>query len=256
MLRQPTAEQVDVFVQSRSTRPDWKGVPDQYRPQTRQEGYALQRAVYQRMNALGQRRIGYKIGCTAPASQAPHALDEPIYAGIFEHTRLSSLAEIRNMPLVAPAIECEIAFRMKRDLPSASADSEDAMLDAIDEVYASSEIVDRRYGVSPAELGVATLLADDFLHAAFVLGKPASLNLGRLRQPSALLTIDDRQFAKSVPGTMPPLNALRWLANKLEANGQRLRAGEIVMTGSILEPVSLPHPASTISIFVDGVGSL
>ncbi len=186
----------------------------------------------------------------------PFDLGEPIYAGIFEHTRFDGLERAFATPLVAPSIECEIAFRMETDLPAEAAKDEGAVLAALGEAYAACEVVDSRYGVPPAMIGVPVLLADDFLHAAFVLGKPLKAHLDDLRHPSARLEIGGRVHEAPVPEALPPLSAVSWLARKLGENGARLRAGEIVMTGSLLEPVSIAYRGQEISIAIRGVGVL
>jgi 2-keto-4-pentenoate hydratase len=51
-----------------------------------------------------------------------------------------------------------------------------------------------------------------------------------------------------------PLNALAWLANKLAAAGAPLRAGMIVMTGSMV-PIQFPASGDHAVVEVDGLGS-
>ena len=50
-----------------------------------------------------------------------------------------------------------------------------------------------------------------------------------------------------------PRNALRWLANRLAAAGTPLRAGMIVMTGSMV-PIQFPQPGDQVVVEVDGLG--
>lgn len=251
------AERIDAFVASRTQRPLWGEVPPVFWPHSAAEGYRLQREVYERLSQQGQRRIGYKIGCTAPGSQRPFGLHEPIYAGIFEHTRRRTLKEACAMPLVNPSIECEIAFRMARDVDPHEAGSEAALLGAIAETYVACEVVDSRYGVPPPAIGVPALLADDFLHAAFVLGVPAVPDRpDAIRHPRGMIEIDGRLITEPSAGALPPLASLAWLVGKLADNGERLRAGEIVMTGSILDPVPIAARPTHIALAVSGVGSL
>ena len=51
-----------------------------------------------------------------------------------------------------------------------------------------------------------------------------------------------------------PLNALAWLANKLAAAGTPLRAGMIVMTGSMV-PIQFPAPGDRAVVEVEGLGT-
>lgn len=250
--------QVGAFVRSRSTRPRWDAVPENLRPATRAEGYRLQRDVHEALSRQGARLVGYKIGCTAPESRRPFGLDEPIYAGIFEHTQAATLGQGLAVPLVEPSIECEIALRVAAspDVDETGDIPEERLIDFVAEACVACEIIDSRYGQPPSEVGVPTLLADDFLHAGFVLGAPRTdVTEKSLRDFRAVVRVDDKVFTDLVSGTLPPLTALRWLVKKLAENGDRLRAGQVVLTGSLLRPVPVAG-ASAVSMSVEGFGAL
>ncbi len=66
--------QVEAFIRARAQRPRWTGVPRDLRPETAAEGYQLQRRIHHRLDRMGQQRVGYKIGCTAPSSREPFGL--------------------------------------------------------------------------------------------------------------------------------------------------------------------------------------
>jgi len=101
--------------------------------------------------------------------------------------------------------------------------------------------VDDRY-VDWQTLGAPTLVADDFFAAGCVLGKPVS----RLAAPDLLHVVGRALIngAEVGQGTGAdvlghPHNALAWLANHLAAEGRGLRAGQIVLTGSLVKTVWL-----------------
>ena len=52
-----------------------------------------------------------------------------------------------------------------------------------------------------------------------------------------------------------PLNALAWLANSLASAGAHLRAGEIVLTGSLVETKWLAR-GDKASVTVEGLGTV
>ncbi len=249
-------EQVDAFVQSREGRQQWLPVPAELRPATRAEGYRLQRAVYDALTRHGVQQVGYKIGCTAPESREPFGLDEPIYAGIFAHTQAPTLRQALSAPLVAPAIECEIALRIGTPPTPGGTLSDEALIAAIAQICIACEVVDSRYGAPPPSIGVPTLLADDYLHASFVLGVPMpcppSQAFTALR---TTIVADGKTFTDPAPETLSPLAALRWLVGKLAENGGQLQEGQIIMTGSLLRPVPV-HASSSLTMAVEGVGAL
>ena len=250
------AEQIRSFLDSRLRRPGWGVVPEPLRPRTADAGYRLQRQVHRQLSQAGNPRVGYKIGCTAPSSRAPFGLREPIYAGIFTDTRHDTLASALAMPLIEPSIECEIAVSLGADIDPIAEPADDVLLAAIASMHVACEVVDSRYGMPPARVGVPTLLVDDFLHAAFVLGSAVPASASTLLGPSARLHRDGEVRFAPVPDTLPPLHALRWLVGKLAHNGDRLRAGEIVLTGSILEPVPVVTRPTSLALHVDGAGTL
>jgi len=53
-----------------------------------------------------------------------------------------------------------------------------------------------------------------------------------------------------------PLDALRRLVGKLGSHGKTLGAGEIVLAGSLVKPTPVTLPATSVSIAVEGFGSL
>src|SRR5690606_14678325 len=138
--------------------------------------------VHRRLSAEGNPPLGFKIGSTSPKTQRGLGLDEPIYAGMFADTRAADLRAGLSRPLRAPSIECEIAFVLGRDIDVADL-RPPALRDAVASCHLACEIIDNRYG-DPLKVGIPTLLADDFFHAAFVMGEAnpgwRGLDLSRL----------------------------------------------------------------------------
>jgi 2-keto-4-pentenoate hydratase len=60
-----------------------------------------------------------------------------------------------------------------------------------------------------------------------------------------------RGFGSAVLGN--PLNSIAWLAGKLGLYGQRLRAGDIVMTGSFVRQFPL-SPGDIVAADFSGIG--
>ena len=102
---------------------------------------------------------------------------------------------------------------------------------------AAIEVVDDRYTHWPS-LGLPTLVADDFFGAACVLGSERrdwrKVDLARV---SARMIVNDvvvgSGFGADVLGD--PLSALVWLANRCARDGRSLRAGDVVLLGSVVQ---------------------
>jgi 2-oxo-3-hexenedioate decarboxylase/2-keto-4-pentenoate hydratase len=91
-------------------------------------------------------------------------------------------------------------------------------------------------------MGAPTLVADDFFAAGCVLGKPVARSAAPdLRDVVGRAVVNGVEVGRGTGADVlgHPHNALAWLANHLAADGKGLRAGEIVLTGSLVKTVWL-----------------
>lgn len=212
-------------------------------------GYALQLALAGRLGAVPP--AGFKIGATARAMQDYLGLDTPL-AGFMPQASLhTDGATLPYAAFQAVGVECEIAVRLGRDLPAGPC-TRAAAAAAVTSVFAAIEVVENRYGDLRA-LGTPTLIADQIFHAGAVLGAPLAdwqaLDLGAIE---GTLSVDG-----TVRGGGPgrallghPLEALRWLAASGAATAfGGLRAGQVVLLGSVIPPVWLGQPCEIVVRF-------
>jgi 2-keto-4-pentenoate hydratase len=244
---------VTAFIEARAARPHWPGVPERLRPQTIADAYRLQQVIHARLATQGITRTGYKIGSSSAASQRPFGLKEPVYAGIFSDTRADTLTVALARPLVQPSLECEIAFQLQTDIDGSEANlSTAAIADAVGSCCIGCEIIDRRYG-DPNAVGVPSLISDDFFHAGFVLGtRNADWRELALHTLDGAINIDGTRVTGNAADTLDALEATRWLACKLAAIGTRLRAGEIILTGTLTQPTAIALPATSVALSITG----
>jgi 2-keto-4-pentenoate hydratase len=164
------AESVQAFAAARRRRPAWPGIEQRLRPASIADGYRLQREIHAHLAAAGDALLGWKVGSTSATGQRGFGLTEPVYAGLMASGCCKSLADALHRPMIRPSLECEIAFLLRGDLDGADPDlSLAAMMDAVGACHIACEIIDQRYG-DPLELGVPSLIADDFFQAGFVVG--------------------------------------------------------------------------------------
>ncbi len=204
------------------------------------------------------RRIGWKIGCTTRVMQAYLGIDAPCGAGLFEGTRHPSPARLRASGFRRIGIECEIALRLGRPLDGAGGVPDLAAVSAaIESAMPAIEIVDDRYA-DWRSLGAPTLIADDFFAAGCVLGDAVPVAaLPDLAAVIGVMTINGEERGRGVGADVlgHPYAALAWLAASLAARGKRLEAGEIVLTGSLVETRWL-EPGDSARIAIDGLGAV
>jgi 2-keto-4-pentenoate hydratase len=211
-------------------------------PRDEAEGYLIQAALADLLSPDFGAQVGYKIGCTSAVMQEYLDIPHPCGGSVFARGVHESGASLRPVDFVRVGVECEIAVRLARDLaPSAAPFTADAVARAVEAYLPAIEIVDDRY-IDWQTLGAPTLVADDFFAAGCVLGKPVA----RSAAPDllevagrALVNGDEAGRGTGADVLGHPHHALAWLANHLAAGGKGLRAGQIVLTGSLVKTVWL-----------------
>jgi len=211
-------------------------------PRSEADGYRIQDALHGLLSADLGAMAGYKIGCTSAVMQQYLNIPHPCGGGVFEKGVHQSGISLRAKDFVRVGVECEIAVRLARDLsPSEAPFTAEWVAESVEAYLPAIEIVDDRYE-NWQTLGAPTLVADDFFAAGCVLGNPVARSaapdllavVGR-----ALVNGDEVGQGTGADVLGHPHNALAWLANHLAADGRGLRAGEIVLTGSLIKTVWL-----------------
>ena len=208
------------------------------------DGIAAQVA---RARALGATPpAGFKIGATTQAMQAYLGLAGPVAAFMALQDLHGSGSTLAYRDFLHPGVECEVAVHLGTDLPAGPCTPDQAAA-AVDGVMAGIEVVENRYPDLPA-FGTPALIADGVYHAGAVLGTPAAdwrgLDLAAL---AGTILVDGRVRGTGTGAALlgHPMQALAWLASSMEvaAHGG-LRAGQVVMLGSVTLPVWLDGPAA------------
>ena len=220
-------------------------------PRTEAEGAAAQRALAQLTG--DDPPGGFKIGATARQMQEYLGLAGPV-AGYMSARRIyPDGSALRVADFVALGAECEVAVRLARDLPPAPCSAERAA-SAVGELFAAIELVENRYG-ELAALGSPTLIADQVFHAAAVIGAARAdrwhgLDFARL---TGRIRVDGVTRGEGLASDLlgHPMNSLAWLAgSELAATFGGLRAGQVVLLGSVTPPIWLDR-ACTVAVEFD-----
>jgi 2-keto-4-pentenoate hydratase len=225
------------------------------RPSTVAEGVAAQFALATLADAAAPG--GFKIGATTQQMQAYLGLDGPAAGFIPRDNLHASGSTLSYAPFLRPGVECELAVHLARDLPPSPCTPERAA-EAVDMLMAGLEIVENRYSDLVA-FGTPSLIADQVFHAGAVLGMPVAgwrdLDLVSI---AGRMTVNGIEVGRGHGGDLlgHPMNALAWLAGSAEvAAFGGLRAGQIVMLGSVTPPIWLSGP-STVVVHFDGLAEV
>jgi len=223
---------IEEFVRARTE-------PRQHRPPSEQgrsldlaSAYRLQDRLREALVSRGERVAGWKAAFTSRAAQEANQLAEPGCAFLLASGVLASGAEVPFARFTALAVEAEIALVMRRDLAGPGVTAARAA-SAVEGAMAALELVDFRYSGKTTGTDV---IAEGVYAVAIVLGNAlvpiTGLDLaleGLVYEQSG--TLAATATAAEVMGN--PLNSLAWVANHLGSRGLGLRAGDVVMTGSV-----------------------
>jgi len=212
------------------------------------------RMVNQRLEQDGERIVGKKIGVTSKPVQEMLGVFQPDFGFLtdkMEYPDGASIAIAGNM--IQPRAEGEIAFRLKSDLAGPGVTEQD-VLDATATIMPCFEIVDSR--IQDWNIKIQDTVADNASCGVYVLGKnevdPRDFDL-----PNLKMTIykngefNSEGLGSAVQGN--PLTAVAWLANTLGGFGIPFKAGEVILSGSLV-PLIPVVAGDKMSLEIDGIG--
>ena len=206
------------------------------------DGYAVSRAWVQMKIAEGRQVRGHKIGLTSRAMQQSSQIDEPDYGTLLDDMFFAP-GDLPTERFIAPRVEVELAFVLKRELAGADVTVED-VLAATEYVQPAIEIIDARIEQfdrhTKAPRKVFDTISDNAANAGIILGgerrHPREVDLpwvGAILRQNGV--VEETGLAAGVQGH--PAVGIAWLAQKLAPWGEGLQAGEVVLAGSFTRPV-------------------
>ena len=210
-------------------------------------------ALIRRRRSEGARRIGWTVGLTARAIQQQFGVHEPVFACLLAEGLVKSGHVFRGDELIEPGFENELCIVLDRDLPANATRADVAA--AVARVYPAFEIIETRGDLS-GQLALA--LADNGQQKAFVLGEPVSREeLPELDAVTVRVRINGAEVATASGDAVlgHPYNSVAWLASKLTHFGERLSAGDYIMSGSFTRQFPLARGDRIEAVF-DGIGAV
>lgn len=199
--------------------------------------YAISEMVARRREKeLGVKRAGRKVGLTNSLVQRQVGVFEPDYGIIHDDMIYQSGVVLHSDAFNFVRIEAEIAFVLKKDILRADLD---VVKDAIDYITPAFEIVDFRFPTIPS---IVDTIADNAGCSGLVLGEEKhKYGETDLREVELVITTaDGQEITRGIGSNVlgDPINAVLWLAENAIRINQPLRAGEVLLSGSIgyIEP--------------------
>jgi 2-keto-4-pentenoate hydratase len=228
------------------------GPPDG--PGTISDAYDIQDRYVALLRSEHGDAVGYKVGLTSAPMQAFCRIDHPIAGVVLASRVYRSGATVRRSDFGRLGLEFEIAVRIKSDVPVTGTPCTAEMLAPhIDGVSAAIELVDDR-SADYGNLDVRSLVADNSWNGGIVLSEFAA-KWPDLESVLGRATKDDvaigEGHGRDILGH--PFNSAAWLATQLASRGERLKAGQVVMTGSVMKTV-FPEQDATYRFDLEEIG--
>ena len=225
--------------------------------------YAVERELSRRRRAEGRTVVGRKVGYANKAVWRALKLDTLVWADMYDDTvrpAPTNQARLATSSLVAPRIEPEIVFRLKR--PLAAGDSEAAaVLDAVEWIALGFEIIDCVY--QDWKFQPADFVASYGLHAALIIGAPLEVdeaNPASLAEALAVFTLQLSRNGEPAE-TGSGRNSLRSpalcvgelaAAVSRRADVEALAAGDLISSGTLTESKRIA-PGDVWTATVEGI---
>lgn len=221
---------------------------------TIEESYRIQERLLARRIAQGARVVGKKIGVTSQVVMKMLGVYQPDFGYLLDTMVYSEGQSIPRASLIQPKAEGEIAFVLKSDLKGPGVTNAD-VLAATDGVMACFEIVDSR--IHDWKIKIQDTVADNASCGVFVLGDrlvdPRKADLGTC----GMVLEKNGEVVATGAGAAAlgsPVNAVAWLANTLGALGIPLKAGEIILSGSLAAMIPAER-GDHMRVTIGGIGS-
>jgi 2-keto-4-pentenoate hydratase len=238
---------------ARQRRLPYRNLPEDLRPASIAEAYAAQEAYYGLAESTFGAVAGAKIATTTKVMQALMGIDHPCGGAIFSRTIHRSPAKLRAADFVNLRIESEIALALGADLPASRAPwTRERIAPAVAAAMPAFELIEDR-NADYATTQVLSLIVENCWNGGIVVGAPQRVPLDALVGIKGRLTLGGKIVGEGA--AEDPCATLAWLANHLAERGRDLKAGMIVITGSLIATVSIA-PGQRAEFTVEGLGDV
>jgi len=198
----------------------------------------------------GEASLGWKLGMGVPAAMAKLGTDAPLVGYLLAPARVEDGGTVSLDGWGTAKLEPEIAVHMGADL-AAGASRADAEA-AIAGLGAAIELVD----LDPSADDPEAILAADIFQRHVLLGPVTEGATAAGTSARALKNGDEAAAtADATEATGDPVDLVLHVANVVGAAGEGLRAGEVVICGSVVPALDV-SAGDTVEVEIDGLGSL
>ena len=217
--------------------------------------YGIQDAVVRARTDAGALVVGAKLGLTSAAKQKQMNVEEPLYGVLTDDMRVDAGEALECNRFIQPRCEPEIAFLLATDLEGARV-STAHVLAATALVFPAVDVLDSRF--AGYSFTLPDVVADNASCAGFVVGGQGVSPVGLdLRTIGCVFEKNGELIATAAGAAVlgHPASSVAWLVRKLAERNRGLKAGDIVLSGSMTEAVPV-SPGDVITARIDVLGTV
>src|SRR4051812_16258281 len=217
-------------------------------------GMEMQLAKCRERIGAGEKPLGWKVGLGAPAAMERLNIKAPAVGYLMQRALLLSGSTLSFAGWTKPVAECEIAVRMARDLPGGTSAADAAA--AGKEIFPAIELAD--FDPAPTPDNLDAVIGGNIYQRHVVLAGITRPGASVAGLTSRLIRRDKEaastQDPEALTGKLPDIVA--HVANTLAAYGEQLKAGDVIITGSITPPIMLEKDETALAHALDPIGEV
>jgi 2-keto-4-pentenoate hydratase len=223
--------------EARRARTDYANLPEHLKPGSIAEAYAAQEVYHRLAEPVYGPVGGVKVATTTRVMQQLMGITHPCGGAIFARTIHPSPARIAKADFVNLRVESEIALKLGADMPAAQAPwTAQSVAPLVAGAMAAYELIEDRNAVY-RETQAVSMIVENCWNGGVVTGTPKPVT------PRDIVGVSGRQTLNGQPigegKAEDPYATLAWLANLLAERGRDLKAGMVVITGSVIPTFSI-----------------
>jgi 2-keto-4-pentenoate hydratase len=250
-----TMDRLDAMAQhmwdARRARRNYLNLPEELKPASITEAYRAQEVYHRLAEPVYGPVAGVKVATTTKVMQQLMGITHPCGGAIFARTIHTSPARIAKSDFVNLRIESEIALKLGLDMPATQAPwTAESVVRFVAGAMPAYELIEDRNAVY-TETNAVSMIVENCWNGGVVIGTPKPVQPKEIIGVTGRQTLNGKQIGEGKSEN--PFATLAWLANLLAERKRDLKAGMVVITGSLIPTFSIQVGDHCV-FAVDGLG--
>jgi 2-keto-4-pentenoate hydratase len=236
---------------ARRARAKYANLPENLKPGSIAEAYAAQEVYYGLAEPVYGPVGGVKVATTTKVMQQLMGITHPCGGAIFARTIHPSPARIAKSDFINLRVESEIALKLGQDMPAAKAPwTGESVAPYVAGAMPAYELIEDRNAVY-TETNAVSMIVENCWNGGVVIGAPKPVTHKDVVGITGRQTLNGKSIGEGK--SEDPFATLAWLANLRAERKRDLKAGMVVITGSLIPTFSIERGDACV-FTVDGLG--